>query len=338
VGSPTAGTARPSDVERAARSVAPASPRCRWNCEQPGSRYMSSAKAPPNLLERPIGGPQKEQCGPHRALHPNKSSIKARTSNFGGAIPDLASPTPYTACGGPSETSRSSPSRKPGLRAGPGRCPMLDCRGRFRCRPSSRNRCHGVRRTLPQPWMSAASGAAAAGVRKAASAVHSTGSLCPQSGSFRPPGGADPARLTSAVQQPHDVRGGFRCAGTAGCGSAAVQGDRPLATAGTAARGCGCPVGCRTGRCGGVRCPLLLPEPQPGVRTVGVCGYRKWSPGRVCWSGAATADRPGPPGAAVGRRAGRARRSWPAAPAPGPPRRSARQAGGPAGRRAPSRR
>jgi hypothetical protein len=127
---------------------------------------LAAGKAP-----RPLGtahrrSRSRSKCGHTAALHPNKGSMEARASNFGGAIPDLASPTPYTACGGPSETSRFSPSRNTGLRAGPGPYRMLDCRGRFCCRPSSRNRCHGVRRTLPQPWMSAASGVAAAGVRK----------------------------------------------------------------------------------------------------------------------------------------------------------------------------
>src|SRR5829696_4801905 len=41
-------------------------------------------------------------------------------------------------------------------------------------------------------------------------------------------------------------------------------------------------------------------------------------------------------GAAAGRQAGRARRSWPVAPGPGPPERSAQPAAGPAGRRAAS--
>jgi hypothetical protein len=71
--------------------------------------------------------------------------------------------------------------------------------------------------------------------------------------------------------------------------------------------------------------------------TAAACGvrrYRNRSPGRRPLDGCASAGTRGRPGAGAGRRAGRAPRPSPAAPRPAPPRRSARQAADPAGRRA----
>jgi hypothetical protein len=107
--------------------------------------------------------------------------------------------------------------------------------------------------------------------------------------------------------------------------------------------GCGQPDGC-----GGVQGVRGCWRSCDGVRSAGVrrghCGQgmsAATGSGRltgVRWWGAATAARPAGAVGQAARGAARAHRSWPAAPAPGPPRRSARQAGGPAGRRAPSRR
>jgi hypothetical protein len=77
-----------------------------------------------------------------------------------------------------------------------------------------------------------------------------------------------------------------------------------------------------------VRCPLLLPEPRPvsgrPVSTADTADSRATGSGRrpgVHWRGAATAGMRGRADGRAGRRAGRARRSWPAAPRPAPPRR-----------------
>jgi hypothetical protein len=89
-----------------------------------------------------------------------------------------------------------------------------------------------------------------------------------------------------------------------------------------------------------VRCPPLRPETAAWVRTAAVrpgpCRSLPVSAatgtGRLaggCWRGAATAGRRGRAGGRAGRRAGRAHTSWPGAPTPGPPRRSARRAAGP---------
>jgi hypothetical protein len=75
---------------------------------------------------------------------------------------------------------------------------------------------------------------------------------------------------------------------------------------------------------------------DPAVSAAGSCRSLRVSAatgsGRltgVRWSGAATAARPAGAAGQAARGAAHAHRSWPAAPAPGPPRRSARQAAGP---------
>jgi hypothetical protein len=97
---------------------------------------------------------------------------------------------------------------------------------------------------------------------------------------------------------------------------------------------CGQPDGC-----GGVRCPgcgqrcghAALGCPPPHAAAAGEVSAATGSgrPGGVRWSGAATAARPAGAAGQAARGAARAHRSWPAAPVPGPPRRSARRAGGP---------
>jgi hypothetical protein len=117
---------------------------------------------------------------------------------------------------------------------------------------------------------------------------------------------------------------------------------RPLSTADTAAAG-GVRLAAELDTRGSVRCPPLLPEPRPvsgrPVSTASTADSRAAGCGR----------RPTAAGGCRHRRkaraswrpsrspAGRARRSSPAAPRPGPPRWSARPAAGPAGRRVASR-
>jgi hypothetical protein len=94
----------------------------------------------------------------------------------------------------------------------------------------------------------------------------------------------------------------------------------------------GQPDGCsgvRSPRCGptlrsrGLRC--LPADPAAAAESAPTASGRRAG---VRWWGAATGARPaGAAGQAAGG-AARAHRSWPAAPGPGPPRRSARRAGG----------
>jgi hypothetical protein len=100
-------------------------------------------------------------------------------------------------------------------------------------------------------------------------------------------------------------------------------------------RPCPGPATGRPRRCPGVRgcwrscgrCPVEQCPPRTGGR----CMSAATGSGRltgVRWWGAATAARPAGAARQAAGGAARAHRSWPAAPGPGPPRRSARRAGG----------
>jgi hypothetical protein len=153
--------------------------------------------------------------------------------------------------------------------------------------------------------------------------------------------GQSPRRAGSGMRAGH---GRKQARGRPRCSAGPWPACRPVLSAAACDRVRVRPTG-RLRRCPGVRGCWRSCD---GVRSAGVsrghCGQgmsAATGSGRltsVRWWGAATAARPaGAAGQAAGG-AARAHRSWPAAPAPGPPRRSARQAGGPAGRRAPSRR
>jgi hypothetical protein len=61
--------------------------------------------------------------------------------------------------------------------------------------------------------------------------------------------------IVSAVRIVHSATAPTRPDERRPAGTTAPQGHRSPRS--------GCPGGCGTGRCGGIRCPLLLPEPQP---------------------------------------------------------------------------
>jgi hypothetical protein len=145
----------------------------------------------------------------------------------------------------------------------------------------------------------------------------------------------DLAQVTSADEQAQRARP-CRRAATAAAGPPQFL-PEPAGQPDTAADGH--PQAAEPDTAHAVAARLLLPEPRTGVRTVGVrtVSVRRGhgsslrvsaatGTGRLPgdrWTGAATAGRRERAGAGGGRRAGRARRSWPAAPRPGPPRRSA---------------
>jgi hypothetical protein len=98
--------------------------------------------------------------------------------------------------------------------------------------------------------------------------------------------------------------------------------------------GCGHPDGCSGVRCS--RCWRNRGRCPDGAVPRGRCRSLRVSAatgsGRltgVRWSGAATAARPAGAVGRAARGAARAHRSWPAAPGPGPPRRSAHRSVGP---------